>query len=150
MAINPIEGTLTLFNTNRGILNGTNLTAFQVAKLVSNQAKALAPTDMGLLRNSIMAKSSTDQTSGFNNQSGEKANQELRDLPANKSAHVGTATNYAIYQEFGTSKQGAQPFLRPAVDLVANKKSTQEVIAKYFTEELNKSTKKKDKVIKIK
>ena len=97
-----------------------------------------------------MAKSSTNETSGFNNKSGEKADKELSDNVVNNSAHVGTATDYAIYQEFGTSRQAAQPYLRPAVDLVSNRKSTADVIAEYFNDELKKSTKRKDKVIKIK
>jgi HK97 gp10 family phage protein len=31
-------------------------------------------------------------------------------------AYVGTNVNYAIYQEFGTYKMKAQPFMRPAFD----------------------------------
>ena len=34
----------------------------------------------------------------------------------NLEAEVGTNVEYALYVEFGTSKQSAQPFMRPALD----------------------------------
>ena len=151
MAKNGISGELTLFNTDKGILSGTNLSAYQTAILVSNEAKSLSPSDTGLLRNSIMAVSYDGRSNGFNNDSGDKqATKRLTERPRNGSAHVGTATDYAIWMEFGTSHQDPQPYLRPAIDLIAKRKSTEEVIGKYFNDELVKSTKRKDKVIKIK
>ena len=33
-----------------------------------------------------------------------------------ETARVGTAVEYAVYQEFGTSRMAARPWLRPAVD----------------------------------
>ena len=150
MAKNGISGELTLFNTDKGILSGTNLSSYQTAILVSNQAKALAPADTGLLRNSIMAISANFRKNGFNNGSGEQASKPLTEKPKARTAHVGTAVDYAIWVEFGTSHQAPQPWLRPAGDLITKRKSTEQVIAKYFNDEIVKSTKRKDKVIKIK
>ncbi len=53
-------------------------------------AKALCPVDTGNLRNSITHTTDED------------------------SAYIGTNVEYAPYVELGTSRQKAQPFLRPA------------------------------------
>ncbi len=53
-------------------------------------AKALCPVDTGNLRNSITHTTDDD------------------------SAYIGTNVEYAPYVEFGTSRQKAQPYLRPA------------------------------------
>jgi phage protein, HK97 gp10 family len=46
---------------------------------------------------------------------------------------VGTALDYAPYQEFGTVKMNAQPFLRPAADLAQGKTLTiVKLNAKYY------------------
>ena len=55
-------------------------------------AQLLAPVDTGRLRNSITHK-----------------------VVDEDSVAVGTNVEYAIYQEFGTSKMKAQPYLKPAV-----------------------------------
>lgn len=59
---------------------------------VEADAKALAPVDTGTLRSSIAAT-----ISGM-------------------TGEVTPGANYAIYQEFGTSRMGAQPFLFPALE----------------------------------
>lgn len=53
-------------------------------------AKALAPVDTGRLRNSISHAVDGD------------------------TAYIGTNVEYASYQELGTSKMSAHPFLKPA------------------------------------
>ncbi len=62
------------------------------ALVVEGTAKNLAPVDTGNLRNSI-----THEVEG-------------------PEARVGTNISYAIYQELGTSKMAAQPFLNPALE----------------------------------
>jgi len=62
------------------------------AILVENEAKHLAPVDLGNLRNSIDHESD------------------------NESATIGTNVEYAPFQEFGTSKMKSQPFLTPAFE----------------------------------
>lgn len=63
--------------------------------LVEGSAKNLAPVDTGALRSSV-------HTAGKSTSSGAEAS-------------IGTNVEYAIYQEFGTSKMQAQPFLKPAL-----------------------------------
>lgn len=56
-------------------------------------AKGYAPVDTGRLRNSISHTADDD------------------------AAYIGTNVEYAAYQELGTSRTAAQPYLRPAVEL---------------------------------
>lgn len=59
---------------------------------IEADAKMLVPVDTGYLRNSIKT---TIEGDGL-------------------SAQVGTATEYALFVEFGSSKQPAKPYLSPA------------------------------------
>jgi HK97 gp10 family phage protein len=59
---------------------------------VEGDAKLQAPVDTGLLRKSITHRTGEDY------------------------AEVGTSTEYAPFQEFGTSKMPARPFLLPALN----------------------------------
>ena len=63
---------------------------------VEGIAKTLAPVDTGALRNSIHTERISD-----------------------KLYTVGDGVEYGIYQEFGTHKMRAQPFLIPALEQVA-------------------------------
>ena len=97
-------------------------------------AKLLAPVDTGLLRNSIThaidgesapirsyhadrgsnGKSASDKGAGsvgFGVYSG-KAPQ---DKHGHRAVYIGTNVKYGIYQEMGTKRSKAQPFLRPAI-----------------------------------
>lgn len=62
---------------------------------VQNNARLLSPVDTGRLRSSIMATRGKDATGAF--------------------VDIGTNVQYAIFVEFGTRYQSAQPFLRPAL-----------------------------------
>lgn len=64
------------------------------ALVVLNSAKEKAPYRTGTLRRSL----------------------EMEDGPGDTEVTVGTDLEYAPYVEFGTSRMGAQPFLRPAFD----------------------------------
>lgn len=79
------------------------------ALIVEGQAKALVPVDTGNLRNSI-----THEVEG-------------------KEARVGTNVEYAPFIELGTSKQTAQPYLNPALEM--NKGN----IKKIFADALSKA-----------
>lgn len=73
----------------------------RIAVDVETEAKRLAPVDTGNLRASINHVSGTDAHGPV--------------------AFVGTDVPYAIYQELGTWKMRAQPFLRPALHSVRNR-----------------------------
>lgn len=64
---------------------------------IEAQAKALTPVDTGRLRDSLNTAIGSNEVV------------------------VGTNVAYAPYVEYGTSRMIAQPYLRPAVDLVAGR-----------------------------
>ncbi len=64
---------------------------------IEAQAKALAPVDTGRLRDSLATAVGSNEVI------------------------VGTNVEYAPYVEYGTSRSVAQPFLRPAIDLVSGR-----------------------------
>jgi HK97 gp10 family phage protein len=63
------------------------------ARIVETHAKLVAPVDTGFLRNSIQVDSVTPV-----------------------EAIIAPHTEYAEFVEFGTSRQAAQPYMRPALD----------------------------------
>lgn len=69
----------------------------EAALLIERRAKEYAPVDTGTLRASI----------------GHVVNRMGRDTV---KAVIGSNVEYAPYQEFGTYKMAAQPFLRPALE----------------------------------
>ena len=102
--------------------------------IVTN-AKTITPVDEGRLRNSIMYKTQ-EKKGGFNNSGGEKANREITPDPKKLEGFVGSNTEYSIYQEFGTRKMRAQPFLRPAIEFVRT--GNKDEILKRMREEAEK------------
>ena len=86
-------------------------------------AKLKAPVDTGRLRNSITHV--TDKNSGqaksftYETDAGDGTKITITDttiLTADKNQVViGSNVEYAAYQEYGTKKTKAQPYLRPAV-----------------------------------
>ena len=95
-----------------------------VGGIVESAAKGLAPADTGLLRNSIThgtaggRLSVTEYTDDAGEQHGYYSDAEV---PADASGSkyvvvIGSNVHYAPYQELGTHKMPAQPFLRPAVE----------------------------------
>jgi HK97 gp10 family phage protein len=62
---------------------------------VDRRAKALCPVDTGRLRASINWRLGSDARGVL--------------------GIIGTNVSYAVFQEFGTRHQAAQPFLRPAL-----------------------------------
>jgi HK97 gp10 family phage protein len=65
----------------------------EAGRIVQGQSKRLVPVDSGRLRNSISMDVKRDV------------------------AIVGTNVEYAPYVEYGTRRQSAQPYLRPALDM---------------------------------
>lgn len=83
-------------DNSKAILNATTQQQKQVLQMwgdfIEGQAKDRAPVDTGNLRNSIThAEDSTSTT-------------------------IGSAVSYSVFQELGTSKMPAHPFLRPAIE----------------------------------
>jgi len=87
---------------------------FEIALVVEGQAKLLAPVDLGRLRGSITVQMRDRGTEP----DGPVEQGDVIQKPTDKNvAFVGTAVDYAEFQEFGTIKMNAQPYLRPALDI---------------------------------
>ena len=95
--------------------------AFEIGLIVESNAKMLCPIDTGRLAGSITTQSSE-------NGSGPRAPATFSDViqkPRDPDeVFVGTAIDYGPYQEFGTIRSSAQPFLRPALALAQGKSLT--------------------------
>lgn len=105
---------------------GTETGAIAMGMKVVAQAKALAPVAMkngGLLKGSIMMNPSSGSKYGY--EKGDILKEEAPKI----GAVVGTAVEYGTYQEYGTRKMEAQPFLRPAVDIVTSGTSGEKAMA---------------------
>lgn len=100
-----------------GAEEGLKKVILETAVKVYANAVSLSPFDTGALRNSIMWRTSEDE-GGFNEQGGARAEKRLNTQPDGVEAVVGTSLDYAVYQEFGTRRMAAQPYLRPAGDAV--------------------------------
>ncbi|MCF8012489.1 MAG: HK97 gp10 family phage protein, partial [Clostridiales bacterium] len=103
-----------LGDAKKAVKKATVNSTLQYGAAIASQAKALAPVDEGQLRNSISATSLNRENIGLNDQSGESA--EALDTKGLKDdeVYVGSNVDHAVFQEYGTVKQPAQPFLRPA------------------------------------
>ena len=98
----------TFGDPEKGSNDGKKKANKKLVMKVCAQAKNLAPIDSGNLKGSILWRT-PDEEGGF--EKGEKIKLKVKE----GDAIVGTATEYAPYQEFGTKRMAAQPFLRPAV-----------------------------------
>lgn len=87
---------------------------FEIGLVVEGQAKVLAPYAIGRLRGSITVQMRDRGTEP----DGPVEQGDVIQKPTDENvAFVGTNVDYAAYQEFGTVKMNAQPYLRPALDI---------------------------------
>lgn len=105
--------------------------ARMIGGAVAGHAVELAPVDTGLLRNSITFalggqspaiteyKSDKKDKDG-NETTGKYAGTAPEDEKGQVTVYVGTNVYYAPYQELGTVKMDARPFLRPAMENFKN------------------------------
>ena len=103
---------------------------------VTAEAKSWCVPVSGLLRNSIMWK--TQEQSG-----GHEEGDVLKATAKEGEGVVGSATEYAGYQEFGTRKMKAQPFLRPAVEIEVFGSSGAATMKKYSAKAMESELKKR-------
>lgn len=130
-------------NVPKAVQEGSEKAILELVTRVTAQAKALAPVDTGQLRGSIMGRVEKREV-------GHQEGERLRVRARAGEGFVGTAVLHGIYQEFGTRKMRAQPYLRPAIEIEANGAKAKEVIKKFQIENVNREVKKskKTKVIK--
>ena len=127
-------------NVKTAVANGKEISNLMIGAAIASQAKLLAPVDYGQLRNSLSA-SNLRETKLLNNMEGEKADaldtQGLKD----DEVYVGSNSDHAIFQEYGTVKQPAQPYLRPAMEAVVQRKTPAEIFEKYGREAMDRELK---------
>ena len=129
-------------NVKSAVADGKAISNLMIGAAIASQAKLLAPVDYGQLRNSLSA-SNTSRTEMLNNMEGEKA--EALDTQGLKDdeVYVGSNSDHAIFQEYGTVKQPAQPYLRPAMEAVVQRKTPAEIFAKYGREAMDRELKRR-------
>lgn len=115
-------------NAVKGVVDGTEKAVLKIAAKIASQAKVNAPVDQDALRPSI----------GYSTKTANTASPELSEKPKEGQALVGSNVGYALYQELGTRKMAAQPYLRPAVESV-NGSPAVKIIEKYMDEEITKA-----------
>lgn len=113
---------------------------------IAGHAVELAPRDTGLLANSITfaiggeSPQKIDYTSDGENKSGKKVEkvkgvyegQADPDDPGQVTVYVGTNVEYAAFNELGTVKMEARPFLRPAFE--NNREEIKQILEQNFAE----------------
>lgn len=157
---------------NAGVQAGVRKSIIVACTKVTAQAKSLTPVDNGQLRNSIMWKVSGDNggfneggagraTGGFKRKS--KKIEATNAPPEDKislrtynrkqgliqEGYVGTNSDH-WYPEFGTRHQRAQPFLRPAKELVMDGGKAAAIGVKYGREEMEKEYRKRKTTTEVK
>jgi hypothetical protein len=130
-------------NVKSAVADGKAISNLMIGAAIASQAKLLAPVDYGQLRNSLSA-SNTSRTELLNNMAGEKA--EALDTQGLKDDEVyaGSNSDHAVAQEYGVGerKMIAQPFLRPAMEAVVQRKDPAEIFAKYGREAMDRELKR--------
>lgn len=127
-------------NVKSAVADGKAISNLMIGAAIASQAKLLAPVDYGQLRNSLSA-SNTSKTELLNNMAGEKA--EALDTQGLKDDEVyaGSNSDHATFQEYGTVRQPAQPYLRPAMEAIVQRKEPAEIFAKYGREAMERELK---------
>jgi len=107
-----------LDNATRGKVMETAVVAG--ALLISNRAKQDAPYETGTLRRSIHVGSHVSESApDFTPEDVAGSYSDVGGVEIEEkkvSVLIGTNLEYARFQEYGTSKMAARPFLRPAMD----------------------------------
>lgn len=134
-------------NVSKAVAKAVGDSNLMLGAQIASQAKVLAPVDLGQLRNSISA-SSLSQTVLLNNKGGEKADALETTGLKDGEVYVGSNSGHALFQEYGTIKQPAQPFLRPSAELILSKKSAGKIMSEYSKESMEAEYKKRKTTVK--
>lgn len=100
----------------------------KATQLVQRTAKQMSPNRTGFTPSGKKSKST-----GYLRRSIQR---DTKGKGSDAVGRVSTTTEYAIYQEFGTSKMTAQPFMFPALD--AHRKDIEEGAKEYVNTNLKK------------
>jgi HK97 gp10 family phage protein len=110
----------------KGVIDIVTGLAFEIEA----EAKTLAPVETGALRASIYTNGK--QSSSSPEIIGDAETEAIPTPSGDVIAVVGSGIEYAAYQELGTSKMAAQPYLYPAVEHKSAKLNSGEMWRKLF------------------
>jgi len=113
----------------------------EVGKAIAAQAKLFAPVDYGQLRNSISAANLKTSVL-LNINPGKRGNPLSTQGLKGDEVYVGANVEHAAPQEYGTNKTHAQPYLRPAADVVTGGATAAEIIKKLGRESMDRELKR--------
>lgn len=134
-------------NVSDAILKTVKNSNLELGVQIASQAKVLAPVDFGQLRNSISA-SSLSETKLLNDSNGEKAEALETTGLKDGEVYVGSNSDHTIFQEYGTIRQPAQPFLRPSAELKAQGANVADIVKKYNRTAMEAELKKRKETVK--
>lgn len=107
-------------NMDKAVDNAMTQALLKIAGKVTAQAKEFTAIDTGRLKGSIMWKSDVAESAS--------SSEKLTVNPKHHEVYVGSAVNYAVYQEFGTRRMQPHPYLRPAVAIKALGRPASDVV----------------------
>ena len=134
-------------NVPDAILKTVKNSNLELGVQIASQAKVLAPVDFGQLRNSISA-SSLSETKLLNDSNGERAEALETTGLKDGEVYVGSNSDHTIFQEYGTIRQPAQPFLRPSAELKAQGANVADIVKKYNRTAMEAELKKRKETVK--
>lgn len=117
-------------NVVKAAYTGTQKGVLKTVIAGSAQAKALAPVDLGELRNSVGYSAEVSGRvigGGYNQSGGERTDTFLESKGKGLEGYYGSALDYAPYVENGTRRMVAQPFLEPSAEILKGTKTAEEV-----------------------
>ena len=94
-------------------------TAFDLQGNMQATIRANNQIDTGFMTNSIYVRTADESTYGSISEprkKGQHALEEVEKPDDNKTAYVGVGASYGWYQNYGTTKIPARPFLEPAIE----------------------------------
>lgn len=147
MSLDPEIKVTKFGNVSKAIQEGNQAALASLVARVSAQAKSFAPVDLGQLRNSIMGRVKQHDFN-LNNSGGESA-PAITPRAREGEGYVGSNTLYSVYQEFGTRRTNAQPYLRPAIAIEANGMKVAAAVKKYENESVQREVRKGPKKSKV-
>lgn len=95
-------------------------TAFDLQANMQAQIRANHQIDTGFMVNSVYVRtseSSTYSNTGDAQKKGQVKLDEVEAPPDTHTAYVGVGASYGWYQNYGTSRMPARPFLEPSVEI---------------------------------
>jgi HK97 gp10 family phage protein len=106
------------------IINATDEAIYNALYIIgakaADYAAGKAPVDTGLLKNSMTFAMSGEEPilKKYSSDDGKKEGEYSGAVPKDEmmAVYVGTNVEYAPYVEYGTVKQKAKPFLKPAIE----------------------------------